>query len=106
MRRVLETGATGFLGARVLAPLQERGFEIHVAGRKPPKSEHIVSHYADILQAEQIRAAVQTARATHLLHLAWYAEPGQYWDSPRNLDWVGASLNLVRTFVEAGGVLM
>jgi dTDP-L-rhamnose 4-epimerase len=49
---------------------------------------------------------VQSARATHLLHLAWYAEPGQYWDSPRNLDWVGASLNLVRTFVEAGGVLM
>ncbi len=103
MRRVLVTGATGFLGARVLAPLQARGFEIHVAGRSPPKCQQVVFHQADILQAEQLRSAVQSAQATHLLHLAWYAEPGQFWDSPLNLDWVSASLNLVRTFVETGG---
>ena len=104
MRRVLVTGATGFLGARVLAPLQARGFEIHVAGRSPPKCQQVVFHQADILQAEQLRSAVQSARATHLLHLAWYAEPGQFWGSPLNLDWVSASLNLVRTFVETGGL--
>ena len=98
------TGATGFLGARVLAPLQARGFEIHVAGRSPPKCQQVVFHQADILQAEQLRSAVQSARATHLLHLAWYAEPGQFWSSPLNLDWVSASLNLVRTFVETGGL--
>jgi nucleoside-diphosphate-sugar epimerase len=91
MKRVLVTGATGFLGARVLAPLQARGFEIHVAGRCPPKyqqDQQVVFHQADILQAEQLRSAVQSARATHLLHLAWYAEPGQFWGSPLNLDWV------------------
>lgn len=104
MRRVLVTGATGFLGARVLAPLQARGFEIHVAGRCLPKCQQVVFHQADILHAEQLRSAVQSARATHLLHLAWYAEPGQFWGSPLNLDWVSASLNLVRTFVETGGL--
>ena len=98
------TGATGFLGARVLAPLQTRGFEIHVAGRSPPKCQQVVFHRADILQEDQLRSAVQSARATHLLHLAWYAEPGQFWGSPLNLDWVSASLNLVRTFVETGGL--
>src|SRR5208283_980986 len=102
MRRVLVTGATGFLGARVLAPLQARGFEIHVAGRSPPKCQQVVFYQADMLQTEQLRSAVQSARATHLLHLAWYAEPGQFWGSPLNLDWVSASLNLVRTFVETG----
>jgi uncharacterized protein YbjT (DUF2867 family) len=51
MRRVLVTGATGFLGARVLAPLQARGFEIHVAGRCPPKCQQVVFHQADIQQA-------------------------------------------------------
>jgi nucleoside-diphosphate-sugar epimerase len=40
---------------------------------------------------------------TQLLHTAWYVEPGGYWNSPRNLAWVAASLDLVRSFVECGG---
>jgi nucleoside-diphosphate-sugar epimerase len=41
--------------------------------------------------------------ATHLLHLAWCAEPGKFWDQPENCDWVAASLRLVRSFAAAGG---
>ena len=40
---------------------------------------------------------------THLLHLAWYAEPGLFWRSPENLRWVEASLRLLRAFAEHGG---
>jgi nucleoside-diphosphate-sugar epimerase len=37
-------------------------------------------------------------RPTHLLHLAWNAKPGAFWTTPENLDWVAASLRLLRAF--------
>ena len=40
---------------------------------------------------------------THLLHLAWNAEPGRYWTTPENLAWVQASLALYRAFAAGGG---
>src|SRR6185312_10011025 len=45
---------------------------------------------------------VLDARADALLHLAWPVEPGKFWMNPANLDWVGASLNLVRAAAERG----
>lgn len=46
---------------------------------------------------------IQSARPTHLVHLAWYAEHGEYWTSPLNLRWAEASVRLVETFCAAGG---
>ena len=48
-------------------------------------------------------ALVKAAGASHLLHLAWYAEHGKYWDSPLNLRWVDASTRLVEAFCQSGG---
>lgn len=42
-------------------------------------------------------------RPTHLLHFAWYAEPGLFWESPENLRWLEASIFLLRSFRESGG---
>jgi nucleoside-diphosphate-sugar epimerase len=103
MKRVLVTGATGFVGTRVLAPLRAQGFEVHVLGRNAPIDQQVVFHKANILEIEQTRVAIRSAKATHLLHLAWFAKPGQFWRSPVNMDWVSASLDLVRIFVETGG---
>lgn len=102
-RRVLVTGATGFVGAHTIPALRARGFDIHVLGRARPEAATVAFHPVDLLDAEAVRAAVQAVRASHLLHLAWYAEPGLYWRSVANLDWVAASLGLVRAFREAGG---
>ena len=101
-RRVLLTGATGFVGAHAIPALQARGFAVHALGRRPPAAE-IDFHPVDLLDAAAMRRVVGTVRASHLLHLAWYAEPGLYWRSAANLDWVAASLALVRAFREAGG---
>jgi nucleoside-diphosphate-sugar epimerase len=46
---------------------------------------------------------VASIGASHLLHLAWYAEPGKFWNSAENLRWVRASLSLAQAFAEAGG---
>ena len=101
--RVLVTGATGFVGRAVVPLLQKRGFEVHAVGRTEPLHSGLTFHAADLLASAQVSTVVAAVRASHLLHLAWYAEPGLYWKSARNLDWVAASLHLVRGFAEAGG---
>jgi nucleoside-diphosphate-sugar epimerase len=48
-------------------------------------------------------AAVAAARATHLVHLAWYTEHGRYWSARENLRWMEASIRLADEFIRAGG---
>jgi nucleoside-diphosphate-sugar epimerase len=93
VRRVLVTGATGFIGRGALAPLRERGYEVHVVGRRT----------ADLLEPGAPERVVEEVRPTHLLHLAWDTTPGAYWTSPDNLRWVEATLRLLRAFAKAGG---
>ena len=103
MKRVLVTGGAGFVGRHAVAALATRGFEVHALGRTAPEGIQAF-HAADLLDPSQRRAAVQAASASHLLHLAWVTTPGRYWQAPDNLDWTAASLDLVRTFREAGGI--
>lgn len=49
-------------------------------------------------------ALVERLRPTHLLHLAWFTQPGLFWRSVENLRWAASTLDLVRAFYEAGGV--
>lgn len=42
-------------------------------------------------------------QASHLLHLAWDTTPGKYLQAVGNVDWVRASLALLRCFSDAGG---
>src|SRR5208282_2351682 len=49
-----------------------------------------------------VRNFIKESKADFLIHTAW--SMGQdYKNSSDNLDWVGASLNLVKGFYEAGG---
>jgi nucleoside-diphosphate-sugar epimerase len=104
VKRALVTGATGFVGRHALRPLAERGYELHAvtSRRPPPELEGLaVWHQADLL--EDAAAVIDAARPSHLLHLAWYAEPGEFWDSLENVRWVEASLFLLRRFAAADG---
>lgn len=60
-------------------------------------------HHADLFDATAVAALLSDVCPSHLLHFAWYAEPGKFWHSNQNYDWVGASLSLVRAFHVAGG---
>jgi nucleoside-diphosphate-sugar epimerase len=92
--KVLVTGASGYVGRQVIAPLEDLGFEVVPAGR---------AQGVDLLAPEGAGALIAQERPTHLLHLAWYTEHGRFWTSPENLRWVDASLRLLQAFAAAGG---
>jgi nucleoside-diphosphate-sugar epimerase len=60
-------------------------------------------HYGDLLETGTAEALMVSVQPERLLHLAWYAEPGQFWTSPENVRWVEATLRLLRAFGEGGG---
>uniref|UniRef100_UPI0035CC9420 NAD-dependent epimerase/dehydratase family protein n=1 Tax=uncultured Sphingomonas sp. TaxID=158754 RepID=UPI0035CC9420 len=99
--RVLLTGASGFVGREVVPLLLGAGAEVHALGRSPVDHAGVVHHPADLLAGVD-RGMIQAIGATHLLHLAWEARPG-FWEAPENLDWVAASIGLVRAFGASGG---
>jgi nucleoside-diphosphate-sugar epimerase len=104
MKRVLVTGAGGFIGEETLPLLLEAGFEVHALSRDPraPGLPGVAWHRCDVLD-DDVEPLLRDVAATHLLHLAWYAKPGLFWTAPENLDWVAASLRLARGFARSGG---
>jgi nucleoside-diphosphate-sugar epimerase len=99
------TGANGFVGRNTLDPLRACGFEVHgtTAPGKNLDSPNVVEHRVDLLDPDQVRRLVSDVAPSHLLHLAWFTEHGEYWEALENLDWVAASLTLARAFYEHGG---
>lgn len=89
-----------------LSLLLEAGYQVDAVHPVPgpPDYRGVTWHVADLMDPTQVRALMQRVRPSHLLHLAWYVAPGEYWRSPENLRWVAASLDLARTFAEAGGM--
>ena len=104
MARVLVTGAGGFLGRYAVEALAASGWAVVGSGRQPPALPGLAdSVAADLLQPDSAAQLVRQARADTLLHLAWYDNPRERWHAADNLDWVGATLKLVRRFAEQGG---
>jgi nucleoside-diphosphate-sugar epimerase len=103
-RRVLVTGATGFIGRHALPALRRRGFDVHAVSSRSRESNELTTwHFADLLDCDVADGLVERIEPTHLLHLAWYTEPGQFWTASVNVQWLETSLRLMRAFAAAGG---
>ncbi|MDQ1510862.1 MAG: hypothetical protein QOG50_2706 [Actinomycetota bacterium] len=101
------TGATGFIGSRIVRRLLAAGSEVTVLVRAGSNTVRIADVLSDVRQIDgDVRA---TDSFAHLLrpfdtciHSAWYAEPGKYLRSPENGQLVGATLELAQRLVSAG----
>ena len=104
MKRVLVTGARGFVGRHCLPLLLARGYEVHAVSTRPgPKADDDVRwHQVDLLDGAAAPALIDAVRPSHLLHLAWCTAHGAYWTSPQNLQWVESTLALARAFSRSG----
>lgn len=104
MKRILITGATGFIGRHVMPLLKAQEYEIHTVSREEvfqEKDIHI--HRTNLLDTRAAEELLHKVQPSHLLHLAWYTIPGKYWTSELNLDWVKVSIQLFKTFAALGG---
>lgn len=105
MKRILVTGASGFIGRHCLAPLRALEYEVHAVSRGPVSDNpgRVKWHQADLLDPSSIAPLISKVQPTHLLHLAWIVTPGESIRSMENFRWVQASFQLAEAFAAAGG---
>ena len=88
MKKVLLTGASGFVGRHCLPALVARGYEVHAVSSKERATVATLTevrwHHTNLLDKAQVSSLLEQIRPTHLLNCAWYAVPGKYWNAPEN----------------------
>jgi nucleoside-diphosphate-sugar epimerase len=103
LSKVLLTGASGFVGSHAIDPLLRAGHEVHAVSRSPRADGEVRWHSLDLHDRDAVLDLLARVRPELLMHMAWYAEPGAFWAAEENLDWVGATLRLLRCFRDCGG---
>ena len=116
-RVVVVSGAGGFIGRWSVPKLIAAGYEVHaIAGRAtdaraaaaaspmPAQLHGAEIHRVDLLDAAAVDALMKRVQPSHLLHFAWIATPGVYWNSPDNARWLAAGRHMLQSFQGNGGV--
>lgn len=98
--KVLVTGATGFIGKHLTRTLESRGIKFVVLGRNATMENGV---QVDLLKTESFYEILSKIKPTHLIHLAWYAEHGKFWNATINVKWISATFKLIEAFYKNGG---
>jgi len=72
MKRLLITGANGFIGSRIVQKLSLKKFEVHTLSRNSDHrfSSQIYQHILDINKYSDVKAVVNEIKPQYLIHLA------------------------------------
>lgn len=106
---VLVTGAAGFVGSHVVRQLVASGAEVAILvrpGSSCRRLEGVLDQVqvleGDLSDGDATRSLIDRCKPDACIHTAWYAEPGKYLPSPRNIDSLRASLDLLEMLAVAG----
>ena len=104
IKKVLVTGATGFIGRRLLPLLVGAGYDVVALSRKPQQASPGIRYVAvDLLAADAIDSLIAAEQPEALVHLAWCTEHGAFWESADNHQWVDMTLRMAKIFANNGG---
>jgi nucleoside-diphosphate-sugar epimerase len=103
MAQVLLTGATGFVGRHILKRLEKQGHNVLLPVR--PNWQDRIEINTSLSQAIETKDLFSESvdwwhnaldGIDTVIHAAWYAEPGVYLTSEKNLDCLSGTLQLAR----------
>lgn len=99
--RVLVTGGSGFIGRELLEAFQKNNIDYITIGRSIPQTSE--NHLYYDFYAENNVQIIRKLNCTHLVHLAWYAEHGEFWESEYNFEWLKITTRLIDEFFRYNG---
>ena len=107
--KIALTGASGFVGRQVLIHLAKHNVRVHAIMRNGKDSalrDHsvveTVVYSPDLFSETEEWWANALLGIDTVIHVAWYAEPGKYLQSSKNLDCLLGTLNMAKGAVKAG----
>ena len=101
------TGASGFLGKYVTEQFAMSGqYEVYAitSGRRSvefPKG--VIVKNADLLNEKETGDLIEEIQPDIMCHLAWALEDHKFLNSEKNIDWMAASIYMLRHFIKNKG---
>lgn len=106
--KVLLTGATGFVGCQVLRELLDQNVRVRAVLRNGKQGKILTNKGIEsVITTPDLFSETEAwfkdicADIDTVIHVAWYAEPGKYLQSPKNLDCLMGSLQLAKGAAQA-----
>tara|TARA_B100000767_G_scaffold59330_1_gene55093 strand:+ start:678 stop:1529 length:852 start_codon:yes stop_codon:yes gene_type:complete len=109
LKRILLTGATGFVGKQVLKRLSNQNVSIRIISRNT--QEKNFPAYKNISEVIETKNFFTESSEWYedickdidiVIHVAWYAERGKYLESPINLECLAGTLKFAQSASKKG----
>ena len=107
-KKILLTGGTGFVGKQILKHLSKFDVDIVLVIRKCAKQSFSnVKNVVSVIETDNIfneTSSWWTSKLNNIdivINAAWYAEPGKYLVSPKNLDCLSGTITLAQGAISA-----
>lgn len=107
--KVFLTGASGFIGAHVMRALLANAHSVMALvmpddpmWRLKDERGQFATVTGSLEDLEILRSTLREFKPDACIHLAWYAEPGQYLHAPKNIPSLTGSLSLLQELIQVG----